>query len=106
MTHYMVVSPMMSTTIPILDDGTGPQEEFSCVCFVDVKNKREAKILAVKNEEMKEWVNEQRRNFANPFSGLKVMDCKCKHGKCWCDKCISEFGECEICLSELEEEIG
>lgn len=98
MTHYIVISPEISTTIPILDDGSGPLEYFCCTCFVNASSKKQAKILALKDRLMKDWIHEQRLYQTNPFIGLKVEECKCEHGMCWCDKCIKKFGECDECL--------
>lgn len=104
MTHYMIVSPEMSKVVPVLDDGTGPTEYFCCVCFEDAPNIHTALAQALRNEEMKPWVRQQRSDGKNPFSGLETELCECKHGKCWCPDCIRKFGECEICFEDLEKE--
>ena len=72
MVNFLVVSPLMSVTIPIMDDGAGPTEYFRCVVQVDAPNKREALRLAVKHPDMAAWVEEQRGDGLNPFSGLKA----------------------------------
>ena len=97
MPHYNVISPEMHVTIPILDDGTGPEEYFACFVSVDAKNKREAKSLALKDVLMSDWIQWARDNNQNPFSGLKVENPVCKHGVCWCGICKQE---CEKCMEE------
>ena len=69
---YGVLSPEISCTIPVLDYGQGPEEYYCCYVEVEARNKREAKAIAIKNKEMKDWVNWQRSDNANPFVGLKV----------------------------------
>ena len=69
---YLVISPEMSETIPILDDGSGPTEYFRCAIDVRAKNKREAKIKAIKHHAMQEWVVTARKDDQNPFVGLTV----------------------------------
>ena len=101
MTHYTVVSPIISVHVPMLDGGSRPVEE--CVCFVsvDAKTKRDAKSLALKDVLMKDWIQWARDNNQNPFSGLKIQNPVCKHGVCWCEIC---GGECEECYAEWDKE--
>lgn len=101
MTHYIVVSPEMSKMVPITDDGLGPIEDFCCVVSVDADSKTEARKIAIKSPEMRDWVDDARSDDKNPFAGLKVYLGKCKHGVCWCDLCR---GECEECYAEYDAE--
>ena len=94
MPHYNVISPEIHTTIPILDDGSGPEEHFCCFVSVDAPNEREAKILALKDALMRDWVQWARDENKNPFSGLIVENPVCNHGVCWCDICKQECEEC------------
>ena len=100
MTHYMVSSPEISEVVPVLDDGTGPTEYFCCVAFVVAETKANAKLLALKTPDFREWVDQQRGDGRNPLWGLKAEDAACPHGKCWCDDCLSKFGECDECMSD------
>lgn len=95
MNHYLVVSPEMSEIVSLLDDGSGPREYFHCVCSVAAKTQREAKIKAIKHPDMKKWVEEQRDNDCNPFTGLTVESPLCPHGICFCDMCEGECAECD-----------
>jgi len=99
MKHYIVISPEVGTVIPILDDGSGPTEYGCCVVSVEANNRREALKKAINTEELSEWVNDQRSDGKNPFSGLAVIDPVCKHGTCNCDICGFQ---CEACMDECE----
>ena len=72
MKNYLVVSPLISVTIPVMDDGSGPEEVYRCVVKVAAPNKREAIKSAVKSPEMRDWVNLRREDGASPFIGLKA----------------------------------
>ncbi len=102
MPHYWVISPQMSRVEPVLDNGTGPLEYFRCCCCVDAKNRREAKKIAIKHPDMKEWVKSQRSDKANPFASLKVQNAKCKHGICTCEFCGGGENFCDICADEAD----
>jgi hypothetical protein len=91
MTHYIVISPECYEVIDIgLEDGTRPLEYFRYSCSVDAKNKRDAKIKALRHPNMEDWVQEQRDNRANPFVGLTVEIPMCEHGICFCDICCHD----------------
>ncbi len=45
---YLVYTPEYGTVIPILDDGTGPMEYGCDVLHVRARNRRAAKVLAVR----------------------------------------------------------
>lgn len=70
---FLVITPEYGTVIPILDDGTGPMEYGCDVLHVRARNRRAAKVLAVRAWRRKGryslWVN---RNDGNPYVGLKV----------------------------------
>jgi hypothetical protein len=76
--RYHVVTPEYGTTIPILDDGTGP-EEYGCdVIEVEATNKRAAIVEGVKRmlkggREFK-WCRNQRSDGCNPFAGVKAIE--------------------------------
>lgn len=103
MNHYLVMSPQMSFVDVILEDGTGPTEYYACAAFVEAENEDDAKAFALKMDDMKDWVQECQVNDENPFVGLTVDDCKCEHGKCWCESCTNKFGECDACIEEYEK---
>ena len=70
---YTVYSPLMSVIVPIMDDGAGPTEEYSCACVVDAGSKRAAIAGALKHAEMGEWVAQQRSDGKSPFAGLRAI---------------------------------
>ena len=72
--RYTVISPEMWGIEPVLDDGTGPKEYFKCYVEVDAVNKHEARIRAIKTEEMKPWVDLQRAYGKLPMTGLVVEE--------------------------------
>jgi len=74
MKRYGVVSPQLFYIEPVLDDGDGPIEYYCCYVEVEARNKREAKIAALKTKEMKDWINWQRNDRRNPFAGLFVKE--------------------------------
>lgn len=100
MTHYNVISSEISVHIPILDDGTGPTEYFSCFVSVDANSEREAKSIALKDVLFSDWIQWARDNNKNPFSGLIVENPVCEHGICWCTICGNE---CEECYKVLDQ---
>ena len=51
-----------------------PPEIGRCAVEVTASNQREAKILALKTPEFKEWVRWKRADNQNPFVGLKVKE--------------------------------
>lgn len=71
---YAAISPEMCGIEPVLDDGTGPKVYFRCYVEVDVVNKHEARIKAIKTEEMMEWVDLQRDGNKPPMAGLVVEE--------------------------------
>ena len=101
--HYFVISPEMEWVDAILEDGTGPIEYFHCFASIEADSPETAKILSLKSPDMKTWVEQQRSDGCNPFTGLKVEEAKCKHGVCFCDYCNS-YGDttCVKCIEELE----
>jgi hypothetical protein len=101
--HYFVVSPEMSEVIPVTDYGQGPTEYFSCVATVEADNKRDAKVLALKTDEMRDWILQARGDGQPPLAGLEVLEAQCPHGVCVCDGCK---GECSDCLFDDEQKEG
>ena len=78
MPRYYVVTPQYGTTIPILDDGTGPEEYGADVIEVEAPNKRAAvtegvkRMLAGSRKEFR-WCRDQRSDGVNPFAGVKAI---------------------------------
>ncbi len=70
---YVVVSPLIEESCSAFF-AEEPIEEFVCLVEVKAKNKREAKIKAIKTEEFKPWIKWQKADSANPFTGLKVFN--------------------------------
>lgn len=98
--HYLVTSaPMEHGSY----DYCEPPETYCETCQIEAKNKSEAKILSLHHPDMQEWIEHCRRYNENPFHKMVVQDFKCDHGKCWCDKCIDKFGECDKCIKESEK---
>jgi hypothetical protein len=104
MKHYTVVSGEIGEVVPVTDYGLGPTEYFCCVATVEAENQAKAKALALKTDDFSAW----RRDTGgeNPFTGLKVYDNICPHGKCQCEMCCPE-GEptCPPCLVQFNKEI-
>ncbi len=102
MKHYYVVSPSY-VVYPF--DGINPPEDGCDVVAVEASNKREAKSLALRTEEMSQWILEARDNHQNPFSGLEVYEAHCPHGTCMCGCQTTEDGEnCPLCEAEVEND--
>lgn len=95
--HYEVISPQ----ITFYSNGWyEPDEQGCCWALVKAPNARTAKILALKTDEFKEWVNEARGDNINPFKGVKANLTLCEHGNCWgCDE------GCEECHLEWEAQL-
>ncbi len=74
MRRFAVVSPEVGEVIPILDDGTGPTEYFCYYAEVEASTRREAKVNALRHQDFKGWVDEQRVNGCSPFTGLRVCE--------------------------------
>lgn len=94
MTWYEVLSPQIRR-----DYGPWEPPEFEC-CYVAVEadNRLEAKSLAIKHPDMKEWVDVARGDGFNPLYKLKVNKALCHHGVCF----ITD--DCSACKSEWELE--
>ena len=73
MTRYWVTSPTWEKIVFALGDGTGAREPFYVAVQVEAATKREAKIKAIRTEELEDWVRRQRSEGYNPFIGLKVV---------------------------------
>ena len=101
--HYLVTTPAMEHFFYEGYEQVEPPESYAETCFVEAENKEDAKVLSLKFIDLQGWVKECRLNNQNPLVGLKVQDCKCDHNNCWCENCLEEFGECEDCLKELED---
>ena len=74
MKKYEIISPEISRIEPVLDDGSGPTEHYCCYVVVEAENKQDAKIVALKTPDMKDWVIWQREEDKNPFTGLIVNE--------------------------------
>lgn len=85
MKHYTVISPDITTYY------WDEPPEYECdVVDIHAENKRDAKIMALKTDEFKQWIKYIRGD--NPFTGLKVIEHICPHGLCQCAYCSSEDG--------------
>lgn len=76
MSLYYVISPEYDVVIPVLDFGIGPSEPNRDVVQVEAHNKRDAKILGLKELRKlpKGWINWHRDRQSNPFVGLIVVE--------------------------------
>jgi len=72
MKKYYVVSGELSYVEPITDDGLGPTEYYRCYLEVEAKNRHEARKIAIKDKEFKDWVKDKRDNDECPLGGLEV----------------------------------
>ncbi len=104
--HWSVWTPQMTSYY----EDEPPEQWADWIC-VEAPTKREALIEAVKQfrKNGSEWIQYQRDDNANPFSGLQVESTICEHGNCNCeiDECIEsrEFDICPICYKETDLEI-
>lgn len=81
-----------------------PPEEVTDVVAVEAATKREALVKGVRELRRirSHWLQDQRSDNANPFTGLTAEKSMCAHGFCWCDICTYklDFTECPQCLAE------
>jgi len=69
---WLVISPEMSTTIPVMDCGDGPQESFRCAAEICAATGRQAIRQAIRHPDMSAWVSERRSDGLSPFVGLRA----------------------------------
>lgn len=72
MNKYSIVSGKLKYIDVILEDGTGPTEYYRCCLEIEAKNKMEARKIAIRDIEFKDWVNYKRENNECPLAGLEV----------------------------------
>lgn len=68
-TTYLVVSPEME----FYGGGYEPNEFGSCVVEIDAPSKRQAIVEALRSNEFREWVRDQRGDNKNPFTGVVAL---------------------------------
>ena len=85
---YLVTSPEIYEIVPVLDYWQGPKEYYKCWAYVEAFTKEDAKIKALKEDTMRDWVKWQRDDRCNPFTGLKVEEVDYRY-------CDDEFFEGE-----------
>ena len=90
MKYYIVISDWIEEVVPILDYGMGPTEKYKVYSYVKANNKKEAKKIALKDPEMKPWIEWQRNDNKNPFSGLKVEETDEEAFNEWSDYWMNE----------------
>jgi len=70
--YYLVVSREYRVTIPILDDGSGPDEYCREIAYVSAGDVKEAKIIGLKMmrkmPDARHWIDDGE----NPFKGMEV----------------------------------
>ena len=75
---FLVYTPEYGTTIPILDDGTGPIEYGADFVVIRARTRARAKVLAVRywrrHWKWDGWVVTQDSDGLCPFTGLKVEE--------------------------------
>ena len=102
--HWLVTSGLISEVVPILDDGTGPIEEWKEMTYVVARTKRKAIIKGLKSDDLAHWVKIQRQDDVNPFIGVEANTVICEHGYCWCELVPYPHSEqddyCESCIEE------
>ena len=95
MTWYEVLSPELRRDY----GGYEPPEYGCCYVVVEANNRLEAKKLALRHPDMKDWVRTARSDGFNPLYKLKVNKALCHHGVCFitddCSQCKEQW--------ELEE---
>ncbi len=70
---YTVVTREYSYIEPCLDDGSGPTYDTCDVVYIEASNKKEAKILAVKELRKTRSKFLEETMGENPFGGMKVL---------------------------------
>lgn len=83
--------------------GYEPPEWGRCWGVYLARTKRDALILAVRDEEFRPWVELARSDRMSPFKGLTVKEFVCEHGSCvgcWPNDGTSS---CPDCAKEHEE---
>ena len=95
--HYFVISPEY-TYYPL--GYYEPPEIARDIVTIWADSPKTAEILAIRSDEFKHWVRDQRSDECCPFTGLEVELTLCKHGNCYCGYC----GECEECEKEADAE--
>lgn len=109
MKHWIVISGVIEDKIPILDDGSGPIEQWREVVYAEAVTKRDA--IAVGVRVMSEWPNYSRQDGINPFAEVTAEPAECPHGFCWCELEDCDRGHqrnghgdyCEECIREHDE---
>lgn len=97
--RWMVISPEYGKTVPILDDGSGPEEFGSDVVVVEAVNKREALLFGLRlmrKEYPRGWHNSDAGE--NPFRGMKVEE--------WLEEYDEALADYEDIRLMTPEEIG
>jgi len=69
---YSVVSGEMSEVVPILDDGSGPEEYFRDYVEVLAHEPIEAKAKAIRTKAFRKWREWQKDGDESPYIGLTV----------------------------------
>ena len=102
MKHYAVISPSYES----YSNGYEPPESGSDVAIIEAEDPQDAIHLALKTKEMKGWLEEARSNLISPFAGVRVENCLCVHGKCFCGYCANE--DCPDCeaMDRIMESAG
>lgn len=101
--HWWVITPEY-TSYYYQDEP--PEIERDSVC-VEAKNKREAKIIGLRElRKISHGYMRGKDADVSPFTGLEVTTAKCEHGACWCDICSAkdDWIECPQCMAAWDAE--
>lgn len=96
--HYEVISPEIVHT-----SFYEPPTVFRCWGCYLARNRRDARIQAVRSAEFAEWVNET-AGFSPPFKGLEVRLFVCPHGDCM--GCWREGTGCPECRKDDDGQLA
>lgn len=101
---WFVVTPKFVYTEPLLDDGTGPTYDVCDVVEVQASTASEAKAAGVKAmlaDSSYQYVHDQRRDGASPYTGVRAERMACHHGVDLTPQKQEPWQECPACADEL-----
>jgi hypothetical protein len=91
---YRVLTPEYGVVIPVTDEGQGPLEYGRDLVGVRAESATDAKLLGVAYLRHKGGYYDHCNG--NPYTGVVVERCDCRHGR-------AEWDGCDECERECEE---
>lgn len=106
--HYGVTSGEVCWSPAVYaGDQPEPGEWGYCWVLVAAKNRRAARVAAIRMKDMESWVTLRRGDNQPPMGGLDVEELVCDHGVCWgcedeCADCFREQIEADEAQAAIE----